>query len=62
MQDIDTGRLAVLEPDALTDLDFDLSEPGQGLAMETGDERLRKGSATSTCVTYWSASRCPSCW
>lgn len=40
----------------LVDLDFELVP-----VSELEHNHAERNSATSTCTTYWSASRCPTC-
>ena len=56
-----TTRVPAVDYTELLDLDVDFmevtdSEPARGT------DRLRAGGATSTCVTYFSAARCPTCY
>ncbi|HEY1175250.1 MAG TPA: hypothetical protein VGF17_03765 [Phytomonospora sp.] len=41
----------------LAELEFELDP-----VVELEHNHAERGNATSTCTTYWSASRCPSCY
>ncbi|CAM3375430.1 hypothetical protein [Stackebrandtia soli] len=56
----DNPQLSAVEDMDLLDLDLTIVESDDASTMAA--ERVRAGGATSTCTTYWSASRCPSCW